>query len=378
MKNEKTYSTYTTNSISVVEFGAINHISSLMSSLSLYSPLILIDSRVQHISYASLMTPPFVLDVTKSEHLLLKELETHVRNTTVDSIIVISDQKGLDIAKLFLYTFITQNKENALALIAIPTSYTTRTLESTVSIYDSKEKQIDYYHHKALEPKMVIIDERAVTNRSAKEKALSVVAIIAGFLDILHHTPYASYEYFLARTGLSICKEYGYKAAHSPHDSESRHQILFASHLLSLISYERGSGILEVMASSLHKVSGASYPLLMSILLPCMTEVLIHANKEIFKKLSTFLEASSMKDAIHTLTTTILEPIHPPIEMCLYDIIEEETHEHVITLEHIKDASRLTFNNIGVSMHPSIIDEDTIIRYFESVFWGYTLPKEWI
>lgn len=372
MMNNNILSTYTPHTISVVEFGAIDHLSSLLESVGVSSPLTIVDSRLHHLSHTYLLGSPFVLDVNQSQNLLMQEIERQIKVVQADSIILLSDHQGLDIVKLFLSTYTT----TPLSFIAIPTSYTTRTLNRVLPVYNSEEKRVIYY--KAQQPKMVIIDERAVKNMSAKEKALSVVAIFAGFLDILHHTPYASLAYFLAKRGLMICKEYGYKASHSPHDSESRHQILFASHLLSIITHEMQRGVLEVMAITLHAQSGAPYPLVMSILLSTMSEVIISGNKEVFKKIADILEAPSMKDAIHTFTTTLLEPIHPPIESCLYDIVDGESHERLITLEHMMVASNLTFRDIDVSIHPSIITEDTIIRYFEAAFWGYNLPKEWI
>ena len=378
MRNEKNFTTYKANIISVTTFGAIEHLKSIIGSINCKYPLIIIDSRVQHISHASLITPPFVLDIMKKQDIIVQEIETHIKKVVADSIIIISDQKGLDIVKLSMYTFFIRNQDISLPLIVIPTSYNTYTLSDHLYLYQSDDESMIKYKDIRLQPKMVIIDERAVSNSSAREKALSVVAIIGGFITTLHHTTFASYEYFLAVEGLSLCKEFGYKAAHSPHDSESRHNILFASHLLSLITLEKGSWILATMAQSLHKVSGVSYPLLMSILLPFMVEVEMKGNKETFKHVATYLEESSIKDFIHTVTTTILEPIHPPVENRLYDIIDEETSVHLITINHIKDASRLTFEHKNLSIHPFIIDEQDIIRYAESAFWGYTLPKEWI
>jgi alcohol dehydrogenase class IV len=378
MKNEKDFSTYRANIISITNFGAIDHLESILHSINLTSPLIIIDSQVQHITRGTLITAPLILDITKEQNTILQEIETHIKKTTIDCIIIISAQEGLDMVKLAMYEFFRDHQESSLPLIVIPTSYTTYTLSDALCLYQRKEKNMVRYQDIRLQPKMIIIDERAVNNGSARDKALAVVAIIGGFIDILHHTAFGSYEYFLAIEGLSLCKTYGYQAAHSPHDSESRHQILCASHLLSLITLELGNGILTTMVQSLHKVSGVNPSLLMKILLNVMIEVETKGNMETFQHAASYIEESSIEDFMYTSTTQILEPIHPPIENRLYDILDEETSFRQISLQHLKDASTLTFGQTNISIHPSIIDEQDLIRYFESAFWGYSLPKECI
>lgn len=364
---------------SVVSFGAIDYLQGLLSSANLAHPLLLLDSHILHLLQKGLPFTPALIDFNEQSEKVENEIETLLSKKKVDSLIIICNQNGIDYAKIALYNFTKKIKHPHIPLIVIPTSYTAvNSASDEVFFYNRDSHTITHYSDPLLQPHMIIIDERVVSNSSAKEKALSVVAIIGGLIDALHHTPYASSEYFMALEGLSLCKEYGYQAAHSPHDSESRQKILFASYLLSLVRLQKKGGILEAMVDILHKVSGVSYPLLMNILLPSMLDVVLKGNKECFDAIATHFNSSSFIETIQTLTNPILESVAPQIPHRLYDIIDNDSNRHLVTLSDIEEASRLVFHHGHISIHPSIIDEQDIIRYFEAAFWGYSLPKEWV
>ncbi len=362
---------------SVASFGAIEHLNSLLLELEGSSPLLILDSKAQQLFPKVLTSPPSVINFDENSGVVLQELKELLLQKKKDSIVVVSDQNGIDYVKIALY-FHLQSKEPAKPLIIIPTTYTTtNTLANEVLYYKRNKKIIECLQHSSLQPRMVIIDERMVNNISAKDKALSVIAIIGGFIDVLHHTPDTSYEYFLALEGISICKEVGYNAIHSPHDSDSRQQILFASHLLSLMRLQLGNGILETMVDILHKVSNVDARLVMNTILPFMMNVVIHGNEQTFHSIATSLGYTSFSDGILKTINSFLEPLPSQLPKRLYDITEEESLTHLLTLHDIEEASHLVFQQKAISTHPSIIDEQDIIRYWEASFWGYPLPEEW-
>ncbi len=276
-----------------------------------------------------------------------------------DVLIVIGGNTTTDRVKQAILKLYPEPSQRSFTFVLIPTTYSSA---RSMSGRYLDEKGI-YRFSVLLQPDLCVIDEELLHNRDPLLTALDAGALLVQIFDMFNSAEKESYQWYLLKEAYRIFTLNAHEALYTRSAQTQRNLLGLSVCLTGAAQNISPPGVLDAVAHAIHTHTDLSMSEAFVLSFPHLAQRICEGHRDIFEEKAAISMDELLKNTLSLHASAV--------PLTLHELSRPPFNRGAVSLSVLSAIADEVYNSIETSVVLPEIDHQTVIRWIESIYWGY-------